>query len=266
VLCASAVAFGATSVLPGATASYAITVGSTNVDATGVTITISVNNTTAAATPTFGTCFDASGNVCTITTLAAGAPQEIVAGAAIKSTATAGTVITLTATVAAPGATSSVTASANVTVAAKPSTGTTGTGTGTGTTTGTGTGSSTTGTSANESSPLGTIPDLPSFDLPGLSIPGLPNGAFTTPSNPSGLFPTVSPNSGSQGGNRSKAKHKATLDSATLPLGARLIDGQLAGLAVLLVAVAIAVVRLSLRKRPHESGPADSAPAATPAS
>jgi hypothetical protein len=45
--------------------------------------------------------------------------------------------------------------------------------------------------------------------------------------------------------------------SATLPLNTRLIGGQLAGLAVLATAIAIAIARLSLRApRPREGGDA----------
>jgi hypothetical protein len=41
-------------------------------------------------------------------------------------------------------------------------------------------------------------------------------------------------------------------DAATLPLDSRLIGWQLAGLVVLASAIAMAVARLSLRKRPHD--------------
>jgi len=45
--------------------------------------------------------------------------------------------------------------------------------------------------------------------------------------------------------------------SATLPLNTTLLGGQLAGLAVLATAVAIAIARLSLRApRPHDGGDA----------
>jgi hypothetical protein len=140
-----------------------------------------------------------------------------------------------------------------MTVASAASTGSSGTGS-------SGTGSSGTD-SSGDTSPIGDIPNLPSFDLPGVTLPTLPNGAFTTPTNPAGLFPTVSPS-----GRHSKhSSHKATTDSAILPLSSRLIDGQVAGLAVLAVAIAIAVVRLSLRSRPHDSATSESGPNATPA-
>lgn len=282
-LCASVVPFGATSVLPGATASFAITVGSTGADASGVTITATLDSSTASSAPVFATCVNAADNVCTIDSVPAGTSQEIVAGSTVGTSTAAGTQITLTAVVASSGATS-VQASASVTVAAPASTGTTGSGTGSGTGTATsgsggssaaggssagagasgttGSGSAVAGASAGLSSPLGVIPSLPSFELPGVSavIPGMPNGALTTPLDPTSLFPTISPASSGNGtGHRGKSPRKISLDSATLPLGSRLIDGQLAGLVVLLAAIAIAVVRLSLRRRPADaSSPADS--------
>jgi hypothetical protein len=51
--------------------------------------------------------------------------------------------------------------------------------------------------------------------------------------------------------NRSNARNV----SATLPLDSRLIGGQIAGLAVLAAAIAVAIARLSLRgARSHDSG------------
>ena len=76
--------------------------------------------------------------------------------------------------------------------------------------------------------------------------------------DPSGLFPTVTP-SASASTSTPKGKKdpnvNATTVSSTLPLDSRLIGGQLAGLAVLASAIAIAVARLSLRtQRPNDSG------------
>jgi len=74
-----------------------------------------------------------------------------------------------------------------------------------------------------------------------------------SPADPSGLFPTISatpiPTAGSHGAQsgRGRADLHAADASATVPLDARLIGGQLAGLAVLAGAVTIAIARLSLR-------------------
>jgi hypothetical protein len=86
-------------------------------------------------------------------------------------------------------------------------------------------------------------------------------GVGTSPQNPASLFPTVSPGASStpnssaaaQAGRR--AHHiNALAASATLPLDPRLIGGQLAGLAVLAGAIAIAIARLSLRSPRPQGG------------
>src|SRR5262249_58781734 len=101
-------------------------------------------------------------------------------------------------------------------------------------------------------------PPPPPSTIPPVSVPPVPN--FTSPNgDPSGLFPTVAPSgSGSPSPaagptpnalNRSSARDV----SATLPLNTRLLGVQFAGLAVLTVAVAIGIARLSLRgPRPHD--------------
>jgi hypothetical protein len=119
--------------------------------------------------------------------------------------------------------------------------------------------------------------------IPGLVLPGgqlspgeLPfiDGTGTTPSDVSGLFPTVqtTPPPGSSGlGSPVKPRavpHVADV-SATVPMDARLIGGQIAGLAVLAGAVAIAIARLSLRTaKPQTAGgaiPGNGAPSNSPA-
>jgi hypothetical protein len=105
-------------------------------------------------------------------------------------------------------------------------------------------------------------PTLPGVTLPPTSLPPIP-GTATSPSNPAGLFPTVppstSPSTSTPGFPRvrphSGAHPAVAAASATVPVDARLIGGQLAGLAVLAGAIAIAVVRLSLR-RPRAHDPA----------
>jgi len=108
---------------------------------------------------------------------------------------------------------------------------------------------------------------VPSSTIPAESLPPLPfntlgGGTLTSPTDPSGLFPTVSPstssgavtNASDQSGKDPK-NSDATTVSAILPLNSRLIGGQLAGLVVLASAIAIAIARLSLRTpRPHDGG------------
>jgi hypothetical protein len=95
-------------------------------------------------------------------------------------------------------------------------------------------------------------------------VPGVGTlpGIGTSPQNPASLFPTVSPaatskpNSAGQAGQAGRRPHgiNALTASATLPLDPRLIGGQLAGLAVLAGAIAIAIARLSLRSPRPQGG------------
>jgi hypothetical protein len=100
-------------------------------------------------------------------------------------------------------------------------------------------------------------PSLPTVTPP-TSLPTLPS---TSPTNPAGLFPTVSASASPSTGlptlpsvKHHQAPARVATVSATVPLDARLIGGQLAGLAVLAGAVVIAVVRLSLRRPRGQEG------------
>jgi hypothetical protein len=79
-------------------------------------------------------------------------------------------------------------------------------------------------------------------------------GTSVSPTNPSGLFPTVGASAtgtGSTNVSPSKARSDLNGDTAAadVPIDARLLGGQIAGLAVLAGAVAIAIARLSLRRQ-----------------
>jgi hypothetical protein len=114
-----------------------------------------------------------------------------------------------------------------------------------------------------------TVPPA-STTLPPVTLPAVPQPG-TSATDPSGLFPTVSPTSpglstspsprsslsfptvtgpSRHGGTRVRAATTA----ATLPLDPRLIGGQLAGLAVLAGAIAMAITRLSLRTQRPQDG------------
>jgi hypothetical protein len=166
--------------------------------------------------------------MCTIGDLPTSQSDELLAAVRVGDAAPNGEKITLTATVKATKATS-VKAKATIDVVVSSSS------------------SSSSSTSADSSVGDG---------IPGSYVPEL-NGGLTTASglNPSGLFPTVTP-SASAPTAKSKKKGRnvdAATVSSTLPLDSRLIGGQLAGLAVLASAIAIAVARLSLRtQRPVE--------------
>jgi hypothetical protein len=79
-------------------------------------------------------------------------------------------------------------------------------------------------------------------ETPLVNVPGV------SPVNPTGLFPTVSPGSGSAPGAKGK-RIEAVTTAATTPLDT-LIPGQVVGLAVLIGAIALAFVRFSLRTSP----------------
>jgi hypothetical protein len=174
------------------------------------------------AAPKFTVCQEAKGAVCTVGDLLTGQSEELVAGASVGAAATSGEKITLTATAKASKA-RWFHAKATIDVV----------------------------TSTTTTSPTSGVGD----SLPGTSLSTLPGG-YTTPtgSNPSSLFPTVSPHRGTA----KKAKDaEAVTVSSTLPLDSSLMGGQLLGLVVLAGAVAVAVVRLSLRTgRPGGGGPA----------
>jgi hypothetical protein len=223
--------FSSSSVQPGGTASYAIWVWSTGAESTGTTVTVSVGNAANVVAPKFTVCPQHNGDVCTVGDLPTSQSNEIVAAARVRDAASAGEQITLTATANGTGATS-FHASATIGVVASSS------------------------TSPPPADPGGTVPGS---TLPGTSLPPLPSGAFTSPTDPSGLFPTVSPSSGSSAApsqaKRDPKQSDATTASATLPINSRLIGGQLAGLVLLASAITIAIARLSLRTpRPHDGG------------
>ncbi len=110
-------------------------------------------------------------------------------------------------------------------------------------------------------------PTLPPVTtLPPDSLPAI-SGTGVSPGNPGSLFPTVgasspAPSTGALGLPPVKPKGALHVQdvSATVPVDTRLIGGQLAGLAVLAGAVAIAIARLSLRAPKPEEGAAEKAP------
>jgi hypothetical protein len=213
---------------PGGTASYKIFVWSTGAESSAATVTVRITKVADVGAPGFTVCSQPSGDVCTVGDLLTSQSDELVAAATVGSSASAGEKITLTATARASKATS-FHADATIDVAAPTS-----------------------------NSGSGSTSDNAGDSLPGTSV-STPDGSVTSPlsaTNPSGLFPTVSPASSAKGkAGKSQAANDADIVSSTLPLNSRLIPGQLAGLAILAAAIAIAIVRLSLRtERPHSGG------------
>jgi hypothetical protein len=236
VLCVAVAPFTKNTVRPGGTASYAIWVWSTGAAAQGVKVVATIGTVAHVAVPRYSVCAQDSGDVCTIGTLPTGQSDELVAGVKVGAAAAAGKKITLTATAKGTKATSfRATATIDIKAAPKPK--------------------------PTSSDPVGST--LPTESLPPLPFDTVSGGAtLTSPTDPSGLFPTVSPSptssaisSASETKKDPKKQSDAKTVSAILPLNSRLIGGQLAGLVVLATAIAIAIARLSLRTpRPNDGG------------
>jgi hypothetical protein len=217
----------------GRTATYAVWVWSTHGSTKAVTVTAAVRQVKGAAAPRFSVCPAATGATCTLGNLPQGQADELQVRVAVRKDAKPGDHVTLVAKAKAKDAISfSASGSVRIVSPPKPAPSTT--------------------SPAPSTSPL---PPLFTFPAPAVPDP------LSTGTDPSGLFPTVSPQATAGPAARSSAaSHKnarrirATAVSDTLPLNMRLIGGQLAGLVVLAAAIAIAITRLSLRpQRPEDS-------------
>jgi hypothetical protein len=207
-------------------------VWSTGAAADGATVTVSTGSAAHVEAPYYKVCSDAKNAVCTVGDLPASQSDELVAAVRVRDAAPSGEKITLTATAKATKATS-FDAKATIDVVASSST--------------SGSGSTSTDSGVGDG-------------IPGSYVPNL-NDGFTTTSgqDPSGLFPTVTPSASATTAKDPKSRNvDATTVSSTLPLDSRLVGGQLAGLAVLASAIAIAVARLSLRTQRPNGGGGDS--------
>jgi hypothetical protein len=213
----------------GTTARFVIWVWSVTAESYGTSIRASVGSSKDAGPPSFEICPVPDGTACKVGNLPTAQVDELEAAVRVGAKAPLGELVKLTAKASAKGS-RSYTRSASDVVVVTPT----------------------------------VNPSLPTVTPPN-SLPTLPSGG-TSPSNPAGLFPTVPPSSPSTGlpglprvSHHQAPAHVATV-SATVPLDARLIGGQLAGLAVLAGAVAIAVVRLSLRRPRGQEGNAPPSP------
>jgi len=197
------------------------------VEADGATVTVSTGSAAHVEAPYYKVCSSAKDAVCTVGDLPTSQSVELVAAVRVRDAAPSGEKITLTATAKATKATSFA-AKATIDVVASSSSGST-------------------------SDDSGVGDGLPASYVPNLSDGGL---GTATGQDPSGLFPTVTPSASATSAKDPKGRNvNATTVSSTLPLDSRLVGGQLAGLAVLASAIAIAVARLSLRtQRPNDGG------------
>lgn len=238
---------------PGGTASYAIWVWPAGGAASSVTVTVSAEAAGKTATPKFTVCPTASGLTCKVGGVAKGSADELQARVAVaKGTPTQGTQVVLSAAATSSDATAPAPASGAVDITAKPSPSPSASPSPTPTPT---TPVPSLGTSGlGATLPAGILPTVPDSTNPA-TLPQLPSPE----GSPGGLFPKVTP-----APTPSPSPYSALLPdardvrvtdaAATFPFSKQLIGGEIIGLAVLAAALAIAIVRFSLRRsRPQHS-------------
>ena len=237
---------------PGGTGSYAIWVWPAGGAASGVTVTISGKVASKAVTPKFTVCPTASGRTCKVGGIAKGTSDELQATIAVPS-GTAGKQAVLTATSDASDAAAPPAADAAIKITAKPSASHSPSPSPTPTPTPT-----STGTGVGATLPAGILPTVPLAVVPGATLGELP-APTTSAGSPGAVFPTVSPQPSASPSPYSAVLPNArgvrvTDAAATFPFSTRLVGGELVGLAVLAAALAIAIVRFSLRRPRPQHG------------
>lgn len=241
-LCVSVQALtNSSEVHPGHHATYAVWVWSTHGTSRGVSVSVRIGYARNVDSPHFTVCPNASRSTCSLGELTAGHADELQATSWVRSSAAGGEMIELTAGAAGRNA-HSYDASGSIEVVR-----------------------------ASQTPTPTTTPPTTTVTLPPVT---LPPGTGSGGGGAGGLFPTISPSPGTSGSNgsgvtfpgaRKGHRDKVATDAAVVPLDPRLIGGQLAGLAVLLGAIVIAIARLSLRKPRTEAGPDTTAKADTAA-
>jgi hypothetical protein len=235
---------------PGGTARYAIWAWPEGGAAAGVTVTVGGTVGGNDVTPQFTACPAASGRTCTAGGIAGGTSDELAATINVPGRATAGEQTVLTATArasdaAAPPAAGA--AGAAVTITAKPSATRPGTPAPV---------SGAAGAGLGATLPAGLPPTLPSAGDPAASLFELP-GPVTPAGSPGSLFPVVTPQQSASPDSEvlpGTRGIRAADAAAAFPFGTRLIGGELGGLAVLAAALALAIVRFSLRRPARRTG------------
>jgi hypothetical protein len=229
--------------LAGDQASYVVWAWSMDADSSDVLLTASVPAASYLGTPAFSICPSASGATCTMASLPVGQAYELLASVPVTSDAPVGTDIDLTVTATSTGdlseSSDAIDTVVSASAAASSSSST----------------DTTSGSGANEVPPLISLPPIP--------------GTGVTATNPADLFPTVSPSEGTVTLPQAQSPHRAAAHatettSYAVPVDPRLLGAQIVGLAALVGAVTIAIVRLSLRK-PQVAPSAPAEPAEPPA-
>ncbi|MBV9857065.1 MAG: hypothetical protein JOY82_21530 [Streptosporangiaceae bacterium] len=238
-----------TSIRRGQSALYVVNVWTRGGNATGAAVTVAAQPSGQRAKFTLGCGSQDGTRACGLGAVdSASSARQLQAQIAVASNANSVNSVTLTATASAKGVTSDPSAAESVSVTAAPRP-----------------------SSSPTPSPTFTLPSGgPTGSVPG-STSTLPTGIGFAPSlngagsslspggSVSGLFPTINPSAvpspapGTQP--KSGLKGEPVADSATLPLGTPVLGAQLAGLAALALAVALAITRLSIRRRPAPKQP-----------
>lgn len=236
------------SIKRGQTASYVVSVWTTNGSASGVTLKLAATPSSQKATFALGCGSKDDGTAtCDVGTVdSTSVTRQLEAQIAVASSASSVTSVKLTATGSATNlktdpasdATVSVTAasSSSPSPSASPSAST---------------------SSSSDEDTAGDDSTLPAGTLPSLNGSG---SSYTSGGgNASGLFPTINPSSEpspSSGTNASdKLSAEPAADTSTLPLGTPVVGAQIVGLGALAIACGLAVTRLSLRRRPAPKKP-----------
>ncbi|MGH3302829.1 MAG: hypothetical protein ACRDOK_14325 [Streptosporangiaceae bacterium] len=218
-----------------------------------MSVTASVPAASYLGSPSFTICPAASDSTCTIASLPVGQVYELLASVPVTSDAPLATDIQLTVSATATGASSDSSSATDVVVAPTAASAS----------------SSNASSASSSNASSASSSNVSSDEVPPLiSLPPIP-GTGVTATNPSDLFPTVSPSpaSGSLGlpPARSRQAPRAVQTAYAVPLDPRLLGAQIVGLVALVGAVTIAIVRLSLRKpelvQPRPADPADPPPA-----
>jgi hypothetical protein len=216
---------------PGQTASYAIWVWAAGRASNAAVVQLQAAQAFGVTGPRFTACPSGASASCSVGSLSVNQADELTASISVGSQAIGGERLVLTATVSAAGV-GSATASAAIDVITP-----------------------TPGDPSGKLTPTALALGQPGGNLPPfLSLPGV------TPVNPTSLFPSVSPGSGS--GSRShpplagsRRSHFEAVTTGAVASMDTVIGGQVIGLAVLAGALAIVFVRVSLRVTAPSGGP-----------
>ena len=247
-LCLKVQPLSSSGVKAGSKAGYAIWVWPAGGAASSVSVTVSAKVAGKDVSPAFTVCPAASKQTCTVGGIGKGNSDELQATVSVPGGTSAGKQATLSATAKSSDATAPSPASGSVSVAAASSASPT-------PTPAAGTTPPLSPAGVGSSLPAGILPTVPGSTAVGATLPELPSPQSSVGS----LFPTVAP-----GASASPSPYSATLPNArnvrvadaaaTFPFSTRLIGGEIAGLAVLAAALAIGIVRFSLRRPRPQHG------------